>query len=108
MSAKDKLKVRVYGVRFGDAILIEVPDKGKTGKAETRHILIDVGNAASGEEGSVDVFEPVVDSILEKLDGKPLDLYIMTHEHMDHVKGLLYVVSKFGKKIKVNNSWITA
>jgi hypothetical protein len=39
----DALRVRVYNVRFGDAILVSVPDKAPGGSPELRHILIDVG-----------------------------------------------------------------
>jgi len=67
----DKLRVRAYNVRFGDAILVSVPDKTSAGVKKMRHILIDVGNALGGKnEGGLDtVFEPVVKNILEVLDG---------------------------------------
>ena len=42
----DKLRVRLYNIRFGDAVLVTVPDNGTT-----RHILIDVGNVLVGEGG---------------------------------------------------------
>lgn len=45
----DKLRVRAYNVRFGDAILVSVPDKTSAGAKKTRHILIDVGNALGGK-----------------------------------------------------------
>ncbi len=110
----DKLRVRVYNVRFGDAILIFVPDKGVDGKTVTRHILIDVGNAASGEGGLDDVFNPVIKNIMEVLDGRGVDLYIMTHEHLDHVQGLLHANKKafpqgnLSQKLKVEHAWLTA
>ncbi|MEJ2733043.1 MAG: hypothetical protein P8189_05635 [Anaerolineae bacterium] len=90
----DKLRVRVYNVRFGDAILVTVPEQGDGGGTEIRHILFDVGNAKAskqGGEGHDDrVFAPVVRDIVHELDGRPLDLYVMTHEHWDHVQGLPY------------------
>ena len=86
----DKLRVRVYKVRFGDGILLTIPDKDDKGKVTERHILIDVGNALNKDGGADTVFKPVVADILKELDGKPLDLYIMTHEHMDHIQGLPY------------------
>lgn len=86
----NELRVRVYNVRFGDAILISLPDASNGGTEELRHILIDVGNSL-GTEGGVDtVFEPVLNDVLAELDGQSLDLYIMTHEHMDHVQGLQF------------------
>src|SRR3954447_1082013 len=89
MPTRDKLRVRVYNVLFGDAILVSVPDRGPSGKTEQRHILIDFGNAFV-KGGRDDVFEPVMRDILAVLDGRPLDLYVMTHEHLDHVQGLYY------------------
>ncbi len=84
------LTVRLYNVRFGDGILISVPDQDDTGAERMRHILIDVGNAASKAGGENQVFAPVFEDILAILDGQPLDLYVMTHEHLDHVQGPLW------------------
>lgn len=108
MPASETLRVRVYNVRFGDAILISVPDKVRRGKIETRHILIDVGNVLSGTGGGDEVFGPVIENVLEVLDGKPLDLYVMTHEHMDHVQGLFYAATKLGLDLEVQEAWLTA
>lgn len=105
----DTLRVRTYNVRFGDAILITVPDKGVK-----RHILIDVGNVLNKAGGADDVFKAAVDDILKELDGKPLDLYIMTHEHLDHCQGLYYAATKcfpegeLKKKLDVQYAWLTA
>lgn len=113
-AAKGKLRIRLYNVHFGDAILITVPDKNPVANVEaTRHILIDVGNVLGKEGGSDVVFKPVIEDILKELDGQPLDLYVMTHEHLDHVQGLLYGSVKLydGKlkdKLNVQNAWLTA
>lgn len=104
----EKLRVRVYNVRFGDAILISVPDKNNTGKTETRHILVDMGNVLSGEGGDDFVFKPIIENIQQVLNNKPLDLYVMTHEHLDHVQGLLYAAEKLDINIKVRYAWLTA
>jgi hypothetical protein len=112
----DKLTVRVYNVRFGDAVLVTVPDRDPATKRITkRRILIDVGNAplvASREGGDDAVFKPVVDDILGQLDGKALDLYVMTHEHLDHVQGLPHAAWKlypddFDQRFRVNSVWLT-
>lgn len=113
----NKLRVRVYNVGFGDAILISVPDKGPDGKPELRRILIDVGNAyrprIKDGEGHADVvYEAVVKDIVNELKGRPLDLYVMTHEHYDHVEGLPYADREFfGNKLKeklqVQDAWFT-
>lgn len=97
------LTVRAYNVRFGDAILITWTERSRK-----RSILIDVGNVLSTEGGDDAVFEPVVKDILRQLDGRPLDLYVMTHEHLDHVQGLPYASNKLGLELKVKRSWLTA
>ncbi|MEU8233367.1 hypothetical protein AB0C12_27625 [Actinoplanes sp. NPDC048967] len=114
----EDLVVRMYNVRFGDAILVTVPDRNPaTGRTVTRRILIDVGNApkvaGTGRGGEDDVFEAVVGDILDQLDGHPLDLYVMTHEHLDHVQGLCYAAErlpdlKLADRLKIRHLWLTA
>lgn len=117
----DTIRVRVYNVRFGDAILVAIPDRDPATQVTTkRHILIDVGNVLRGKanplgQGGDDaVFEPVMADILEQLDGKPLDLYVMTHEHLDHVQGLFYAASKVYEEgvlrdtLNTQYAWLTA
>ena len=106
----DTLRIRSYNVLFGDALLISVPDRSAAGETIQRHILIDVGNVLSGKGGGGKdhVFELVLQDILTVLDGQPLDLYVMTHEHMDHVQGLFYAANKFGLELPVRYSWLTA
>src|SRR5262249_31118565 len=110
-SGADVLRVRMYNVLFGDAILVSVPERDAAGGTVTRHILIDVGNV-TGKGGDDDVFDPVIQDVLTVLDGQPLDLYVMTHEHMDHVQGLLYAADRMQldvkKKLNVQYAWLTA
>ena len=102
------LRVRVYNVRFGDAILISVPEE-EGDAIVLRHILIDVGNALGTAGGQDFVFKPILNDIRAQLDGAPVDLYIMTHEHMDHVQGLFYGETKEAlPRLPVSNAWITA
>ncbi len=103
----DVLQVRVYNVRFGDAILVSVPDRKADGTTTIHHILIDFGNALSTEGGADTVFEPVARDILRVLDGRPVDLYVMTHEHMDHVQGLKYVAERLNIQIPIARAWLT-
>jgi hypothetical protein len=102
----DSLRVRAYNVRFGDAVLVSVPDRGPGG-VTVRHLLIDVGNVLAGSGGEDEVFEPVIENVLEVLDGRPLDLYVMTHEHMDHVQGLLWAERR-GLEVRATHAWLTA
>lgn len=108
----DTLRVRVYNVRFGDAILVTVPDR--SGNVTTRrNILIDVGNVLSGAGGEDAVFQPVLADVLGEL-GRPLDLYVSTHEHLDHVQGLyhaatrLYPADALAQQLDVQYAWLTA
>jgi len=104
----DTLRVRVYNVRFGDAILVSVPDRAAGGEIVMRHILIDLGNVLTGAGGQDSVFRPVLKDILDVLAGQPLDLYVMTHEHMDHIQGLLYAFNKWTLRLPVRFAWLTA
>ena len=108
----DQIRIRAYNVLFGDAILVTIPDRNENGIIEKRHILIDVGNAFGDKGGQNDVFEPVLDNILKELNNNPLDLYIMTHEHMDHIQGLLYSkrnkFKKLDEKLNTRYAWLTA
>lgn len=106
----DSLKVRAYNVGFGDAILISVPDCSASGAKILRHILVDVGNVQAGEGGNYAYFEPVLNSIQRTLDGNPLDLYVMTHEHLDHVQGLFYGATSLKPPVTLSarNAWLTA
>lgn len=107
-SETNTLRVRVYNVRFGDAILVSVPDRSASGQIVRRHILIDVGNVLTGQAGDDALFEPVIRDVLDVLAGQPLDLYVMTHEHLDHVQGLLYAAEKLGLTLNAHFSWLTA
>ncbi len=100
-------------MRFGDAILISIPEAQAGETTRFRHILIDVGNSTSSQGGINQVFLSVVEDILKELDGQPLDLYVMTHEHMDHVQGLPFASDNLGldeplkQKLNVQQAWLT-
>ncbi len=101
-----ELIVRAYDVRFGDAIFVSIPDT-ENGQPVQRTILFDFGNSL-GTEGGVDaVFEPVIDALIAELGGRPLDLYVMTHEHLDHVQGLFHSANTFNKRIRAKQAWLT-
>ena len=114
----ENIVVRMYNVRFGDAILVTVPDKSPaTGRTTTRRILIDVGNsptvAGTGEGGDDAVYGDVMADILDQLGGKPLDLYVLSHEHLDHAQGLFFASTKLPEldlpnRLKVRHVWLPA
>lgn len=104
----EALRVRCYNVRFGDAILISIPDRTAAGSPVTRHMLIDMGNVLSGAGGQDELFAPVIQDIQSQLRGRPLDLYVMTHEHLDHVQGLPYAHTKLGISLQARHAWLTA
>ena len=94
------LVIRAYNVLFGDAILVSIPDRGADA---TLHILVDVGNLSANDDA---VFTPVVSEIAERTGGE-VDLYVMTHEHLDHVQGLLAARNN-GVELKAKAAWLTA
>jgi hypothetical protein len=100
------LVVRLYNVRFGDAVLVSIPDEEDCSPVE-RHILFDFGNALSRAGGVDAVLVPVVDDLIARLGGAPLDLYVMTHEHLDHVQGLFYAAEAHGKAVAAKQAWLT-
>jgi beta-lactamase superfamily II metal-dependent hydrolase len=108
----DRLRIRIYNVLFGDAILISVPDRAPSGDVTMRQIAIDIGNVLRGQNdaGADGVFLPIMTDILQETGGKPLDLYIMTHEHMDHIQGPLYCIKRFPDlpPLQAHYAWLTA
>jgi hypothetical protein len=100
------LTVIAYNVKFGDAILVAVPEMVR-GKSIVRHALIDVGNVLAGPGADTAVFSTVMQDILRRLDGRAVDLYVMTHEHLDHVQGLLRAHSVKQALPGIEYAWLT-
>ena len=105
----EALRVRVYNVHFGDAVLVSVPERTAGGGATVRHLLIDVGKVDSDLPDDDDsVFEPALRDVQQALGGRPIDLYVMTHEHMDHVRGLRYATRPpLNLALKARYAWLT-
>ncbi|MFC0682615.1 hypothetical protein ACFFGH_32705 [Lysobacter korlensis] len=100
-----ELVVRAYNVGFGDAVLVSIPERNG-GRGETiRHLLIDVGNLLTGAANADAVFLDVVQDIIDRTGGE-VDLYVMTHEHLDHAQGLLSAFRK-GIKLGARYAWLT-
>lgn len=102
------LRVRAYNVLFGDALLVSVPDQDDSGAPVTRHMMVDFGNALSTAGGADEVFEDVAEDILTELDGEPLDLYVMSHEHLDHVQGPLFASTQLQRELTAREVWLPA
>ncbi|WP_159081532.1 ComEC/Rec2 family competence protein [Nocardioides sediminis] len=99
------LVVRAYNVGFGDAVLVSVPELTEDGHEETRHVLIDVGNLLAGDGNDDEVFTGVVREVADRTGGT-VDLYVMTHEHLDHVQGLL-AAHRAGVGLAARHAWLT-
>lgn len=102
----DELVIRAYNVGFGDAVLVSIPETEADGGTALRHLLIDVGNLLAGEGNQDDVFTGVVADIAQQTGGV-VDLYVMTHEHLDHVQGLL-AAANGGVALTARHAWLTA
>lgn len=102
-------RIRLYNVRFGDAILVTVPDEDEDGNDLDRHVLIDVGNVLSGEGGDDAVYRAILEDIRDTVGPRGVDLYVMTHEHMDHAQGLLHGATKLTPPVTVpiGTVWLT-
>lgn len=98
------LRIRLYNVLFGDAVLVTTM---AARKADRQHILIDVGNVLSGKGGKDEVFAPIFADIAAETGGE-VDLYVMTHEHLDHVQGLYYAAERLETPVRAKHVWITA
>lgn len=95
------LRIRIYNVEFGDAILLSIPESD----GRTVRVLIDFGNALV-KGGNDAALMAVAEDLERELGSQPLDLYIMTHEHMDHVQGPLLASTRF--RLSARNVWMTA
>ena len=102
--AMSVMTVTAYNVGFGDAILVEFPEL-TDGRSTTRRLMIDMGNVAAGSDRKV--FGTIAADVLRRLDGSALDLFVMTHEHLDHVRGMRLAAS-MGIEIPVDYVWLTA
>ncbi len=103
----DDLRIRAYNCRFGDAFLVTVPDEDDNGEPVDRHLLIDVGNSLATTGGQDDVFQPIFEDIQQVTGGK-IDLYVSSHEHLDHVQGLLFAHQELDIDLDIDHLWITA
>ena len=100
------LVIRVYDVRFGDAVLVTIPDKeSRQGGRADHPVRLRQCARHRGRQGRRP--RAVIDDIIARLKGKPLDLYVMTHEHLDHVQGMLHASENLHKAIRARQVWLT-
>ena len=100
-----ELVVRAYNVGFGDALLVSIPEVEPDGGEVTRHLLIDVGNLLAGDGNTDEVFATVVHDVADRTGGV-VDLYVLTHEHLDHAQGLL-AAHRAGVPLRASYAWLT-
>ena len=100
------LRVRVYNVRFGDAV--SSPSRRTTARRRRVTSLWTSETCSVTKAARTRSSEPVVEDVIAELSGEPLDLYVMTHEHLDHVQGLLYTYTRLGLDIDTDRAWLTA
>lgn len=95
----ERLKVYAYNVLFGDAILVELPGP--------QFIMIDAGNAWTGHGGDNEPLLAALEDVRRRTKGH-IDLYVMTHEHMDHVQGLRLADDEGRPPFVIEHVWLTA
>ena len=77
-----RAKVRMYRHGLGDCFLITLP-----GKERPYYIVIDCG-VILGTQNAGDIMNRVVQSIIDTTGGR-VDIVAGTHEHWDHLSGLV-------------------
>jgi len=80
-------RIRMYRQGLGDCFLLSLPRAAGSGKDGDFHILFDCG-AIIGTENRADRLRQVVQDII-RTTGGVVDIFVLTHEHDDHLSGLL-------------------
>lgn len=94
--AKNKLRVRMYRVGFGDCFLVSVPE----GDGH-KHILVDCGVHFRGD---IKVMEDVIRNIGAETDWK-LAIVIASHAHQDHISGF-GAYAELWKQFTIGEVWL--
>ena len=63
------------------------------------YLIIGSDKTALIDTGTGFAANATVDSIRKKLDGRPLDIVILTHRHYDHVGGLREIIKEFSPRL---------
>lgn len=98
MKNVDSITVRMYNTgSVGDCLFLQFIKEG----AVSFNMLIDCG----GFNTKTETITSCVKDIKGKLSGAPLDLLVVTHEHLDHVSGFNQAKTEF-KGIAVKRVWM--
>ena len=105
---KNGVTIRMYRQGHGDCYLFAFPRKDKKNK-DPYYVLIDCGykNGSQKNPKTKEVvlpntdFKNIADSIFEATKGR-IDLFIITHEHQDHVNG---IKKKLFERFHIEEAW---
>ncbi|MBD3407146.1 MAG: MBL fold metallo-hydrolase [Candidatus Lokiarchaeota archaeon] len=84
------LRIRMYNVGLGDCFLVSIP-----ARTETKHVLIDFGSTRGKNK---DDLLAIGQDILETIGDEPISV-ILTHGHLDHLKGLHYLLDELDERV---------
>lgn len=107
---KSGVTVRMYRQGHGDCYLFAFPRKDKRNK-DPYYVLIDCGYKGGSQKHpkkgeavlpNVD-FKNIADSIFEATNGR-IDLFVITHEHEDHVNG---IKEKYFDRFHIEEAWFS-
>lgn len=82
----DSIRIRLYNVGLGDCILVSISSVRRE-----KHILIDFGSTRGKDKKYL---ERVKDHIIETVGDDPLAV-VLSHGHLDHLKGLYQFFDEF-------------
>jgi hypothetical protein len=79
------IRVRMYQVGFGDCFLVSFEYDGALRGGDTaRHVLFDFGSFRLAYAREL---KPIAEKIREHTGGRPVDVVVVSHRHMDHLSG---------------------
>lgn len=95
---REKIRIRMYDVGFGDAFLLLVPTS-----QGPRKVLFDCGSIAHGAAPLDEVVQGIIRDVTDG-DGKArIDVVVATHRHADHVAGF---ADPAWEQVEVGEVWL--
>lgn len=95
-----RAKIRMYRQGLGDCFLITLPRQ----ESEPYYIVIDCG-VIIGTKNPQKIMTQVVQDIVDTTNGH-IDLLVATHEHWDHLSGMLQARDLWEQKLRVDQLWL--